>query len=60
MPQYERAVIFRLGRIKDGREKGPGKVIYTYTHTHARKNQKVWPGFKAILQIIHTSLRRFS
>ena len=48
MPQYERAVIFRLGRIKDGREKGPG----IYLHTHTRKNQKVWPGFKAILQVI--------
>ena len=24
VPQYERAVIFRLGRIKDGKEKGPG------------------------------------
>lgn len=24
IPQYERAVIFRLGRIKGGREQGPG------------------------------------
>ena len=24
IPQYERAVIFRLGRIKDGKEQGPG------------------------------------
>ena len=26
IPQYERAVVFRLGRIKDGVEQGPGLI----------------------------------
>ena len=25
IPEYQRAVIFRLGRVKDGNVKGPGK-----------------------------------
>ena len=29
IPQYERAVVFRLGRIKDGRVQGPG-IIYLF------------------------------
>ncbi len=30
MPEYERAVVFRLGRLTDRDAKGPGIIVYFY------------------------------
>lgn len=30
IPEYQRAVIFRLGRVEDGDAKGPGNLNMTY------------------------------